>query len=448
MKNKQETLVSKLPVSIQVLYGIGVSYAIVDQIFVQWVLYYYLPPENSGLIPLISPIGITVALIIARFVDMIFDPIVGYASDHIRTRWGRRIPFIFVGALPLVLCTVGFFYPIDFLPITVHLPLIGSLFFIFYSIVGAPYNALISEISQSYDDRLNLSTWQSIFRLVYSAVAMILPGVLIAYFGGGDTEKGIRGMVMVLSAFALIGMLITCFTVNERKYAAHRANDEKIPFKASIKKMYSNKNFLIYLGGFLFFFVGFNTLRTCINYYVEDIMGQGKEYITLASAALFLTAGAFFYPVNRLSRKVGYKKLVQASLVLLCLLTIALYNLGKVIPIDYGIWLFGLMGIPISGCAFIFPPAMLSEIIAKEHDASGVSIDGLFFGIQGFFLKMAFLISIGLVPLLLVTDKGISFMDAIVNGPTGVTQAGIYSTTLFALGSFILSTVFYSLYKE
>lgn len=439
---------STLPLKIQILYGIGVSYAVLDQIFVQWVLYYYLPPSNSGLLPLISPIGITIALIIARFIDMIFDPIVGYASDHIRTPWGRRIPFLFIGALPLVLCTIGFFYPIDFLPITVHLPLVGSLFFIFYSVVGAPYNALISELSQTSDDRLNLSTWQSVFRLVYSAIAMILPGVLIAYFGGGDTEKGIRGMVIALSAFALIGMLITSFSVNERKYAAHRANDTKTSFKEAISLMIGNKNFLFYLGGFLFFFVGFNTLRTCINYYVEDIMGFGKTYITMASAALFLTSGVFFYPINRLSRKTGYKRLVIASLLLLVVLTIALYNLGKALPISAGIWLFGLMGIPISGLGFIFPPAMLSDIISKEHDRSGISIDGLFFGIQGFFLKMAFLISIGIVPLLLVTGNGINLMEAIAGGPTGVTASGIYGTTLFALASFVISTVFYYFYNE
>ena len=443
-----QTINNRLPLKIQLLYGIGVSYAILDQIFVQWVLYYYLPPSNSGLLPLISPIGITIALIIARFIDMIFDPIVGYASDHIRTPWGRRIPFVFIGALPLVLCTIAFFYPLSFIPITVHLPLIGSLFFIFYSIVGAPYNALISELSQTSDDRLNLSTWQSVFRLLYSAIAMILPGILITYFGGGNTEKGIRGMVIALSSFALIGMLITSFTVNEKKYAAHRANDVKTPFKEAIIHMIRNKNFLFYLGGFLFFFVGFNTLRTCINYYVEDIMGYGKEYITFASAALFLTSGAFFYPINRLSRKTGYKRLVLISLGMLIVLTIALFNLGKVLPISAGIWLFGLMGIPISGLGFIFPPAMLSEIISKEHIRSGISIDGLFFGIQGFFLKMAFLVSIGLVPLLLVTDKGVNLMETIVNGPTGVTQTGIYSTTLFALASFILSIVFYWFYKE
>ena len=57
-----------------------------------------------------------------------------------------------------------------------YLALVGSLFFTFYTVVGAPYNSLIPEIGQTQEERLNLSTWQSIFRLVYTALAMIIPG--------------------------------------------------------------------------------------------------------------------------------------------------------------------------------------------------------------------------------------------------------------------------------
>lgn len=221
---------NNLPVMIQLFYGLGVSYAIVDQIFVQWVLYYYLPPESSGLKPLIAPVFITIALIISRFVDMIFDPLIGYLSDNLNTRWGRRIPFIAIGGIPLALCTIGFFYPIFFSSTPVYLTLMGSLFFIFYSIVGAPYNALIPEIANNRIDRLNLSTWQSIFRLAYTAMAMILPGILIKHFGNGNTELGIRRMVIFLSIFSLIGMYITVFGVRERKYGKADIHQKRLNF--------------------------------------------------------------------------------------------------------------------------------------------------------------------------------------------------------------------------
>ncbi|MCG4585233.1 MFS transporter, partial [Anaerosalibacter bizertensis] len=78
------------------------------------------------------------------------------------------------------------------IPIPLYLSVMSSLFFIFYTIVGAPYNALIPELSQSYEDRLNLSTWQSIFRLIYSAIAMIMPGFLIKYFDTNSVTQGIQ----------------------------------------------------------------------------------------------------------------------------------------------------------------------------------------------------------------------------------------------------------------
>lgn len=436
-----------LSIRTQIFYGLGVSYAILDQIFVQWVLYYYLPPESSGLKTLIAPIFITITLIISRFVDMIFDPLVGYLSDNFRSKFGRRIPFIAMGAIPLVICTILFFYPIFIKSTPIYLTLIGSLFFIFYSVVGAPYNALIPEISKNKIDRLNLSTWQALFRLIYTALAMISPGILIKYLSGNNTEIGIRKMVISLSLFSLIGMYITVFGVKEPSSKNIVSNKNSNFFK-SVKIIFKNKSFVFYLFGLLFFFTGFNTLRTSINYYVEDIMLLGKSDITIISGILFMASAVFFYPINKLSRKLGYKKIMLTSLASLIVLSILLFNLGKNIPSSFGYIIFALIGISISGAAFIFPPAMLSEIINKLKDKDNNSMEGLYFGIQGFFLKLAFLISVGIVPILLVSGENIDFSKIFINEISLVQKSGIYSTTLFSAISFGLSFLFYSLYKE
>ena len=41
------------------------------------------------------------ALAIALIFDAISDPLVGYASDKFRSRWGRRHPFMYVACLPI-----------------------------------------------------------------------------------------------------------------------------------------------------------------------------------------------------------------------------------------------------------------------------------------------------------------------------------------------------------
>ena len=439
---------NNLPLKIQILYGVGVSYAIVDQIFAQWVLYYYLPPSASNLEALLPPVFISIALVVSRFVDMVFDPLIGHISDRIETKWGRRMPFIAIGSLPLALTTIAYFYPLkgETYLTFLHLMIVGCLFFIFYTIVGAPYNALIPELASNKEDRLNLSTWQSVFRLLYTAIAMISPGILIEVFGQGNDEFGIRMMAISLSLLAMLGSLVTVFSIDERRYSGGKTSN--ITLKKALYYITQNKSFIYYLFGFMFFFLGFNTLRASINYYVEDIMGYTTAYITLASGLLFGMAALFFYPVNRLAQKIGYKKPMLISLVLLIILSLGLFGLDRLIPASYGFVIFALLGIPISGAAFIFPPAMLSEISAVESEKSGIQIEGIFFGIQGFFLKLAFLLSIAILPIVLTFAADGAIIEGMIHSPDNVARTGIYNTALVAIISFLLSFIFYFLYQE
>ena len=438
----------KIPLSVQVIYGLGVSYAIFDQIFAQWVLTYYLPPQKFSFHAFMSPLFIALALIISRFVDMVSDPLVGWWSDRTNTRWGRRMPFIALGAVPLALSTVGFFFPPKSggLGSFAYLAIIGSLFFIFYTIVGAPYNALIPELSSSREDRLNLSTWQAVFRLVYSAVAMILPGILIATLGKGDDEKGLRLMVIILSAFALIGLFLLSFGVDEKKYSGGQQSAQSLG--GSLRIIFGEKSFIWYLGGLTFFFIGFNILRATMNYFVVDIMGKSPAMITPVSALFFGTAALFFYPVRKFAYRFGYKIPMLISLLMLFILSRALGMLGKTLPVNAGYAIFTLCGIPVAGAAFIFPQAMLSEISAYVSSKSKEKIGGIFFGIQGFFLKLAFLVSIAVLPAILVWDGSIPFLEMMVSVPKQPEAVGIYRSALTAGICFIISFVCYWCYKE
>jgi len=426
----------QLTTKTQIFYGLGVSYAIVDQIFAQWILYFYLPPASAGL-PIIMPaLSISYALAISRFVDMVTDPLVGFLSDKLDTRFGRRIPLIAFGAIPLAATTLAFFFPPRENPdmAFLYLAIVGSLFFTFYTIVGAPYNAMIPEIGRNQTERLNLSTWQSVFRLLYTALAMIVPGILIKTFGKGDTLLGIRSMVAFLCFIVVLGLGITVFFVKEKDYSTGEISKEN--FRNTLGIILKERNFFYYLFGLLFFFIGFNNLRAVVNYYVEDIMGMGKAEITIASALLFGVAAFFFVPTNRFSKKYGYRKIMLLCLVLLAIFTGNLYLLGKIIPVKLGFVLFALLGIPIAGAAFIFPPAMLSEIANHISERSGSRIEGLCFGIQGFFLKLAFLVSILILPLVLTM------------GGTVVQKTGIYNASILSLAFFACSFFCYYRYRE
>ena len=438
----------RIPKSIYIIYGIGVSYAIIDQVFAQWLLYFYLPPVNSGLQPIMPPIYLSLALIIARFVDMSVDPFIGHLSDKFDSKWGRRVPFMLMGGVPLGLITVLFFYPMrnnDMLSF-IYLGVIGALFFVFYSLVAGPYQALIPEIGLEKDERLNLATSQAIFRLFYTAIAIILPGILIKVFGGDDVEKGLRLMVICLVILALIGVYFTGFFLPEKKYSKGESSD--ISLGESFKTVMKDKNFIFYLLGFFLFFLGFNNLRASMNYYIEDIMGKGKETITMASGLMFMVSLVAFYPTNKLSQKYGCKKLMILSQIVMAFVAMGLFFLGKFIPLKYGMVLFALMGAPMAGAAFIFPQAMLSEISSEASKKKGVNISGMYFGIQGFILNLAFLVSIASLPMILTNGGEMNLLDAVLGGKRVVEKYGIYLTAFYSFLCFVGSAIFYKKFNE
>src|SRR5512139_1200248 len=86
----------RLGFSTKLLYGVGsVAFGVKDTGFGFFLLLYYnqvlgLPDEWVGF-------GIMLALV----ADAVFDPIVGFASDHLHSRWGRRHPFMYAAALPV-----------------------------------------------------------------------------------------------------------------------------------------------------------------------------------------------------------------------------------------------------------------------------------------------------------------------------------------------------------
>ena len=280
------------------IYGLGVSYFMIDQIYNQWLQYYYLPPSNDkSLTPLLTSKSLIIAFIIARIIDAITDPVVGYLSDNSKSKYGKRSIFMMLGGLPLGIFTIMYFFPPKSSEIAtlIFLSVVGGLYFTAYTLVAAPYNALIPDLASNKNERLNLSTSQSTFRLIFTGIAMILPGILISKLGGTNTETGIRATVIIISILAVIGVYACVFLLNEKKFSKNNEVKHKksTGFFDSLKKM-NEKEIILYFLGYFFFFSGFNILRGVMNYYISLVMKREMSYLTVTTLILFGVAGLFF----------------------------------------------------------------------------------------------------------------------------------------------------------
>src|SRR5262245_18255279 len=100
---------------------------------------------------------------ISRAFDAISDPLMGWISDRTQSRWGRRRPWMFIGAPLAAIFFVMLFSPPEGLS-----PLGGAawfttaifLFFVLNTIYGIPHYGLGPELTSDYHERSSLYAWR------------------------------------------------------------------------------------------------------------------------------------------------------------------------------------------------------------------------------------------------------------------------------------------------
>ena len=114
----------------------------------------------------VDPFLVGIIGFIPRIFDAIIDPIVGYSSDNARTRFGRRRPFIFFGAITAGICYALMFqvYPgHNQMYYFWHILIFQIIFFIGFTCYSIPWIALGYELTPDYHERTNLQSFSKIF---------------------------------------------------------------------------------------------------------------------------------------------------------------------------------------------------------------------------------------------------------------------------------------------
>ena len=117
----------------------------------------------------ISPIWVGVIGFIPRIFDAVLDPIVGFSSDNTRTRYGRRRPFIFFGAIFAGICYMLMFQLYKSNGATfngLYFLVFQVLFFAAFTCYSIPWIALGYELTPDYHERTSLQSWSRVFAQV------------------------------------------------------------------------------------------------------------------------------------------------------------------------------------------------------------------------------------------------------------------------------------------
>ena len=176
-------------------------------------------------------VGILMAL--PRLTDALTDPLMGYISDQTRTRWGRRRPYIFVGAL-----AAGLIFALLWQLPTGHSQtfyfwyfLVGSLvFYLAYTVYATPWVALGYEMTPDYNERTRLmgvANWMGQFAWVAAPWFYVIMENDRLF---EDAVAGARGLAIAVGVFAALVGIVPAIVCRERmKRIAAREGAGKTP---------------------------------------------------------------------------------------------------------------------------------------------------------------------------------------------------------------------------
>jgi len=221
----------RVPLTEKIIYGLG---AFVNNI---------LAAAIGGMsIVLNLGLGMNPALVgllgaLPRLIDAFTDPLMGYISDQTRSRWGRRRPYIFAGA---ILAAISF-------ALLWQLPegksqdyyfwffLIGSLvFYLFYTMFATPWVALGYELTPDYHERTRVMAVQNFMgQLAYLVAPWFL--WIMQHEGMFDNlASGAAGLAVAIAiAVVILGVLPAIF-LRERyqDLAAQEIEEATVGFSA------------------------------------------------------------------------------------------------------------------------------------------------------------------------------------------------------------------------
>ena len=380
--------IDRVRLSQKLAFGLGAMVSVIAINAVAGLVQLYL---NVGL--KLSPILVGVVMMIPRFWDAVTDPAVGHLSDNTRSRWGRRIPYVFVGAI-----VVGVTYALLFtIPrnwgsntMLIYFTVMSILFYTGITIYSIPQQSLGLEMTNDYHERTRIFSYAAFFTLI--------GGFALPWFYWlanrscfADEVEGLRWVAICVGT-VLMACGLTCSIVckeGKRQQAMHQT---KTGFGESFGATIKNHTFLLLISVIIMVAVGFALVSGFGSYVTIYYLYGGDKNAASTLIGVFGTvwAGAGLlgiYPMNWISSRIGKRKTVMIFLVVMAagsLMKFYCYNktypylsLIPAVLLSCGWLVLGTLGV-----------SMMADICDEEELRSGIRREGIYTAAYGWWLKL------------------------------------------------------------
>lgn len=291
-----------------------VSYALVNlgNIPIQTILGSYLLIFYTNVVGL-SPAACATLFLIARIMDGLNDPFVGFAIDHMpTTKHGHFRPTLIIGT---VLCSINFlllwFGPLmatsgKLVIAYITYLLIGVLF----PVMDISLNSMLPVMTTDMGERNTLSSLKGfVYMLGMFGLNMIAPIII----GNTSEKEGYIRLILITTAVVFVFSIVGTLGLKERVQADPTKN--KYGLKDLVKILAQRPVAITFLSS-LVYMIGTFVMNTMLAYFFTYVIGN-LALISVVSIVQLVALLPATILVGTLIAKFGKKKLYIAGLVLI-----------------------------------------------------------------------------------------------------------------------------------
>jgi glycoside/pentoside/hexuronide:cation symporter, GPH family len=389
-----------LALSTKLFYGFGsVAFGVKDNGFSYLLLIFYnqvlgLPAPTVGL-----------AIMIALIFDALLDPIVGQVSDHWRSRWGRRHPFMYTAALPVALSFLALWNPPHWSSEHLFFYLVGVAIIVrtFITFYEVPSSALVAELTQGYDERTVLLSYRYFFGWVGGLTIYI---IALRFLLTPDDQHRVGQLnptgyahYGVLAAVLMFFAIIVSALGTHRHIPHFRMPQKRSWSLASMARemvaTWSHQSFLslAFAGLALSMAAG---LAAAMNIYFNTFFWEfSASQISVFATGVFGSALIALVAAPRLSLWFGKRASAMVLIVLSVSIGVAplLLRLAGMMPPNHStalmviIFFQAVISIALGIAASTLVSAMVADVVEDSELRTGRRSEGLFFSANSLIAK-------------------------------------------------------------
>ena len=326
------------------------------------------------------------AMLIGKICDAITDPTVGYLSDRTRSRWGRRKPWMFWGAIFLFFTMIVQYtnpHIESQVWLFIYMAVLYCLLTTAFTMVNIPYGSLTPELTADFDERTTLNAFRMSFAVVGTFVGAGLVLKIVGAFPSQDT--GWTAMSGIMGAVMLVTAMITVFTVKEPPRAAREAQGQEGLLK-TYAAAFKNGPFVLALSSFALHIAGTAVIQGALIYYFKYIYGGSASFV-LALMCLLVPVLIFIPFWTIVSKRIGKKWCYNIGMAIVALGVLVIFLFARQAGPLFFYIVMAIAGIGFS-THYVMPWSLVPDAIELDYANNGVRREGAFYGIWNFMNKV------------------------------------------------------------